>query len=231
MHTGDILFNHVLFHRFVQMILAEPYRFIVVNGDMMNNNLRHSVGSPYDDLISPDDQRKEVVRMLMPMQDRILCINGGNHENRTKKEAGLDVSSIMADDLGVPYNEDENFIKLSIGSRPNNKPFVYTTYVTHGNGGGKKPGSALNNIEDLSKNIFADVYMMGHTHKRTGHKAAFRMPDLRNMKITEIEQLYVLSAAWLKYGGYAVHKMYRPQVMGAHPVTYYGTHREVTTTI
>ena len=232
LHTGDILFNHVEFQRFCDFIMEEPYRFVVINGDMLNNNLINSAGSPYEDVISPNDQKKEVKRMLKPIRERILCMNDGNHETRTKRSAGQNITEEIAEYLGVPYNEDENLLKISFGKRPNNsKRLVYTIYITHGNGGGKKQGNIVNNAEDLSKNIFADVYMVGHGHKRTGTKAVLRYPDLRNNKIIEVEQLFTSSAAWLNYGGYAVQKMYRPQVRGAHPVILRGDRKEANTLI
>lgn len=208
------------------MILEKPNRFIVVNGDIINNNLKHSAGSPYEDIISPRDQKKEAQRMLLPLRERIACMNGGNHEERSKKEAGLDVTEEMADFLGVPYQEDQNLLKVTIGKRKDNsKKVVYTLYITHGSGGGKRPGSALNNIEDLSKNILADVYIMGHTHKLIAHRAIFQEPDLRNGKVVQREQLYVLSAGWLEYGGYPVRGLMRPQVRGAKPITLFGTEK------
>lgn len=226
MHVGDILFNHVEFYNFSQMVLEEPNRYIVVNGDMLNNNLKHSAGSSFEDILSPNDQKKEVKRMLEPLKERIACMNGGNHEDRTKKEAGMDITEEIAEYLGVPYNEDQNLLKVCIGSRPNKKKYVYTLYITHGSGGGKKPGSALNNAEELSKTILADVYILGHTHKRIGHRAIFQEPDLRNGKVTEREQLYMMTAGWLDYGGYPVRKMMRPQVRGSNPVKLYGTQKK-----
>ena len=231
MHIGDALFHHVEFKRFVDFILEKENRFVVINGDIINNNLICSVGSPYDDLISPNDQKKEAKRMLMPLRERILCLNGGNHEERTKRKAGQDISEEIAESLGVAYNEDENFLRLSIGKRDNLKPYVYTIYITHGAGGGKLPGSTLNNIEALSKNILADVYIVGHSHRRIGHKSIFRYPDLRNNKIIEMTQLYVAAAGWLTYGGYPVRKMLRQQVRGSHPITLWGNRKEVTTTL
>jgi len=231
MHIGDILFNHVEFHRFIQMVLAEPNRYLIVNGDILNNNLKNSAGSAFEDVIPPSEQKKEAKRMLSPVRHRILCMNGGNHEERSMREADQDVTEDMAESLGVPYQEDQNLVKLSVGKRPSGKPYVYTIYVTHGSGGGKKPGSILNSLEDLSKTITADVYVIGHAHKRIAHKAVTQHPDLRNNKVVEMEQLYVCTAGWLKYGGYPVRKMMRPQVRGAHPIVLSGTEKSATTII
>ncbi len=230
-HIGDALFNHVEFHKFVEYVLEDPHRLILLNGDIINNNLINSVGSPYEDLISPNDQKKEARRMLEPLRKRILVATGGNHENRTMRAAGLDITEEIAEWLGVPYRENEAIVKLSIGSGRNGKPVVYTLYMTHGSGGGKRPGSKLNNLEDLSRNIFADIYVVGHWHSRIGHKPIFRFPDHRHDRIVEVSQLFTASAGWLNYGGYAMQKMMRPQIRGAHPITISGTRKEATTTI
>ncbi len=231
MHTGDILFARKEFEAFSDMILREPNRFIMVNGDIMNNNLRDSKGSPYEDIMSPNDQVKEVIRLLLPLKDRIVGMNNGNHEDRTKDKAGVDITEYMAELLGVPFNEDENLFKIKVGERTKNKQFVYTVYITHGRCGGKRPGAILNAVEDLSKNVLADVYVMGHAHRRMAHVAEFREPDLRNNKITMRKQLYVVGAGWLYYGGYPVRHMMRPQVRGAHPIILSGTEKNVSTII
>ena len=231
MHVGDLLFERAMFNEFSEHIREQPNRFIAVNGDIMNNNLLCSVGSAYEDVLSPGEQKKEVRRLLEPLADRIWLMTGGNHEARTKRKADIDLTEDIAEYLGVEYCEDEAFIKLSFGTRPNKKKQVYTIYMTHGAGGGKKPGGTLNNIEDLSKAIFADVYIVGHSHRRIGHKSIFRMPDLHNNNIREVEQLYVCAAGWLSYGGYPVRKMLRPQVRGSHPIVFNGNKKEAVTII
>ena len=225
-----------MFHKFCQFLLEKENRFAVINGDIINNNLVHGVGSPYEDIVSPNDQKREAKRMLSVIKDRILALNIGNHEYRTKRLAGVDIGEEIAEHLGVPYGEEECFLKISLGetihSRKHNpRKHHYGVYLFHGCGGGSRPGQVLNKAEDLSRNILADVYMIGHAHRRIGHKASFRYLDTRTNKITEMDQLYVVAAGWLEYGGYAVRKALRPQVRGAKPVTFHGTHREVTTII
>ena len=223
LHVGDALSDSKLFYDFVQFILAEPYRYLMGLGDLINNNLKHSAGSTYEDIMSPGQQKKEIVRFLMPVRDRLLGMVGGNHEGRTKKEVDLDITEEVADKLGVPFREEEALWVIRFGNRrPSDKtkvrPYVYTVYGTHGSWGGKRPGSAINNAEDLSRGMLCDVYVAGHAHKRIGHRATIRIPDTRNGKVTEMEQLYVCASSWLKYGGYGARKSYRPQVRGTAPV-------------
>ena len=217
-HLGDTLLKDKQFCDFIQMILTEENRYIICNGDLISNNLKNSIGSVYEDTIPPSQQKKEIRRMLEPAKDRILAMTSGNHERRSKKEADQDITEDIAEWLGVPYREEAALIKLSFGKKENGKRQVYTIYATHGWAGGRKPGNAINNIEDLSKNVFADIYLVGHAHKRIAHRALYYLPDLYNNQVREIEQLYVSSSAWLEYGGYASHKGMRPQVSGTSPI-------------
>lgn len=236
LHIGDMLFEHHKFYKFCQFLLEKENRYAVINGDIINNNIVGGVGSVYDDVISPGDQKREAKRMLAPIRDRILVLNIGNHEYRTKKLAGQDVGEEIAEALGVPYGEDEALLVLGVGETGNSREGRrrsnnYSIYLTHGCSGGKRPGQVLNNVEDLSRNILADVYMVGHAHRKIGHKAAFRYYERNKKAVVEMDQLYVVAAGWLAYGGYSVRKSLRPQVRGAHPVTLWGTHKEATTTL
>jgi len=217
-HLGDALSQEKKFHNFINMIQQEENRYLVLIGDLINNNLKTSVGSCYDDTMPPSQQKKEMRKMLEPVKDRILCMVSGNHEMRTKKEADQDVTEDIAEWLRVPYSEDKAILKLSFGKKPNGKRQVYIIYMVHGWTGGRKTGRALDNIEDLAKVVLADVYIAGHAHKRAAEKPTFFLPDLYNNKVRQIEQLFALSAGWLDYGGYAARGGMRPQVTGSSPI-------------
>lgn len=202
--------------------MAEPNRYVIVCGDIINNNLKNSVGSVYEDIIRPSDQKKLAKELLSQIQDRILVMVSGNHEDRSKKETDQDATEDMADYLRVPYREEDAVVKVAFRYESGKSENTFSIYVTHGSGGGKKPGSALNNVEALSMNILCDVYIVGHSHKKIGHKALFRIPDFINNVIREIEQLYVVSASWMNYGGYGKKKAYRPQARGSVPINLEG---------
>ena len=225
LHIGDILTRIDEFDTFSKMILKEPNRYIIINGDIFNNNLKNSLGSVYEDIIPPSQQRKEGKKRLLPLKDRILCVNSGNHEGRTKKEADVDISEDLADYLGVPYNEDETLMKLTFGKKYNQKRQSYSIYATHGRCGGRRPGNKVNNMEMYSMNILADVYIFAHGHTKLGYKPVFRVPDLYNNVIREIEQLFVMSGAWQSYGGYGKRGGYRPQSRGSFPIILHGKNK------
>jgi len=218
LHLGSNLCDLGRFRDFTTMIMQEPNRYIIVNGDMINNNMAGAVGTPWEDIISPSEQKKAIKKELLPLKDRIIVMISGNHERRTKKANDENPLEDVAEYLGVPYREEDCYIKLSFGKDNHNKRISYLIYVIHGAGGGKRPGASLNNIESLSLNAYAEIYIMGHVHKKTAHKALYYMPDPYNNNLREIEQLYVISSSWQSYGGYGKLKMMRPSVLGSVPI-------------
>jgi len=225
LHIGDPKVDKRLFKEFINHILAEPYRFIIYNGDNMNNAIKSSVSNVYNEEMTPREQKKWLQRELEPVKDRILVFVEGNHEARTGKDTDQRIVEDIADHLGKSdlYREDEAYIKLIFGKRANSgSQMCYTIYIVHGNGGGKRPGSALNNIELLALGTDADVYIMGHVHKKMAYKNAVRRPDLRNNNILEQERLFVVSSHWSEFGGYAARKMLNPSAKGSVPIKLYG---------
>ena len=69
---------------------ATPLAFLILGGDLINNNTRSSVGSPWDDTVRPREQKRLMVEALEPIKDRILCCVSGNHERRSLKDADDD---------------------------------------------------------------------------------------------------------------------------------------------
>lgn len=224
LHIGDPKVDKRLFKEFINHILAEPNRFIIYNGDNMNNAIKSSVSNVYNEEMTPREQKKWLKEELKPVADRFLVFVAGNHEERTAKETDQNIVEDIAEYLGKAdiYRDDEAYIKLVFGKRAHSgSQMCYTIYVIHGNGGGKRPGSALNNIELLALGTDADIYVMGHVHKKMAYKHAVRRPDLRNNNIMEHERLFVVSSHWSDFGGYAARKMYTPSAKGSVPIKLY----------
>jgi UDP-2,3-diacylglucosamine pyrophosphatase LpxH len=217
-HIGERESRLEDFERFIDFILDKPNRYVLILGDIINNNLKNSVGSVYEDTIPPSQQKKKAKQLLKRLQSRIIAIVSGNHEFRSHKDTDQDITEDIAEYLDVPYSPDVIYIKLTFGKKQNGKRQCYTIYATHGFAGGRTPGNALNRLEDLSKNIEAEIYIVGHTHKKIAHKAMFHKPDLQNNVIREVEQLFINTASWVSYGGYAKRKGMRPQARGAAPI-------------
>lgn len=221
LHIGDPKTDIPLFDKFISFILKEPNRFLLFCGDNMNNATKSSVSNVYNETMNPREQKKWLQRELEVVRDRFLCFVPGNHEARSTKDVDAHLIEDVADHLGLSeyYREDEAFVKISFGKRHNGKPATYTIYCVHGNGGGKRPGSALNNMELSSLAIDnLDVFVMGHVHKKMAYKYRKRVIDPRNNRITYHQVLCVVSGAWQDFAGYAARKMLIPGAKGATPI-------------
>lgn len=219
-HFGAINHENDKWNAFVKMIEAEENAKLILNGDLINNNTRSAIGSPWDDTIRPREQKIKMVEYLAPIKDRILCITSGNHERRSAKDADDDPTYDIAAklDLEDVYRPNAAFMKINIGSRvrnkKTNKKHANTSIcfaVTHGAGGGIYTGGTVNRNERFGNVIDGiDCLVVGHTHKATVTRPSKIVIDTHNNLVTMRDYLVVSCTAWMRYGDYALQKMLLP---------------------
>ena len=217
-HYGAIGHMEKEWKKFIRMVQEDPKLHLIMCGDLINNNTRSSVGSPWDDVIRPRDQKAHMVEMLTPIKDRILCAVSGNHENRSKKDADDDVMyDIMTKlDLEDVYRPNAAFMKIKLGKRyekSNRASATYTFAVTHGSGGGQT-GAAVNRNERWGANIDGlDCVVSGHTHKGAVSKPMKMVFDPRNDKILFQKFVSVICVSWQEYVDFPLQKMMNPSTV------------------
>lgn len=231
LHIGSQDVDTKMFDTLTNYILSDNNKYIILNGDNMNNALKSSVSNVYNETMSPMKQKKWLVEKFMPLKDRIISIVPGNHEYRTEKDTDNDIVEDFAMMLGLEdiYRKEEAFIKLTFGEQNNNvkNPQIYTIYHTHGNGGGKLPGGTLNNLERLCMSTNSDIYIVGHSHKKIAYKNSYRHFDAAHSSVTYRERLFVCSSAWQDFAGYAARKMLTPSAKGSVPITLYAKEKRM----
>lgn len=201
---------------FCEMVEREKNTYIILNGDLVNNNVR-TCGfiNPYDELVRPREQKKRMVEFLEPIKDKILCAVSGNHEARSMKDDDVDITyDIMAKlDKEDLYRQNMCFMKVSLGHRKDdNTPIQsYTFAVTHGAGGGIYTGATVNRNERFGNVIEGlDCLIVGHTHKGTVSKPSKIVIDRKNSTVSMQHYVVISTVSWLNYGGYAMKKMLLP---------------------
>ena len=214
-HFGSLDHKEKEWNAFCDLIKRTPNAYVILGGDLINNNTRSSVGSPWDDTIRPREQKKRMVEMLEPIKDRILCCVTGNHEARTMKEAEDDPTyDIMTKlDLEHLYRPNVCFMKISLGKRKRDGVPIqtYTFAVTHGAGGGIYTGATVNRNERFGNVIDGlDCLVVGHTHKGTVTKPSKIVIDRKNAKVSMSHYTVISMVSWMNYGGYALKKMLLP---------------------
>lgn len=218
-HSGDEWCDEQLIKDIIKYVLEKPYRYVILNGDLINNAIKTSISDTYGKN-DPEYEIGHIARLLMPIKDRILAMGSGNHEERTLKQTGLDPSRYIAVRLGIEerYANNSFLLFLSVGRSQTYRPHhqksrqqVYSFFVQHGYGGGKKNGSKLNNL-NASDGIVADadLYIMGHTHTPIANVQSVFLTDIQNRQLFRQNKYYLMHNAYLDFGGYGLRQGFSP---------------------
>ncbi len=220
-HLGAIEHNTRGWEEFLLRMKEEPNTYIMLLGDLINNNTRSAVGSPFDQVYRPREQKQIMTEHLLPLKDRILCAVSGNHERRTSKESDQDLTYDIMCKLGIEdrYRENVCFVKVGIGSRRDNRydknkdrnNAAYVFCVTHGAAGGRLTGNPINRAEEFGRVVEGvDCLVVGHSHKGAVTRPARLVIDAHSNTVKSKTQLIISAESWMAYGGYAAQKMLQP---------------------
>lgn len=205
-HIGDKLSNLKLFKEALERIKKEPNTYTIINGDLCNMALKNSKSDVYSDSLSPMQQVITVVDYLKPIKNKILVIGTGNHEDRTMKETNIDVTRLIARELGLEdrYANGWWYLYLTFGQDVKKRPITYGITGIHGYGGGRKSGGKINRLEDMTQVVIADLYLMSHTHKPISTKNCIYIPYYQSKALSKQEMYYLMTNSFLESdGGYA----------------------------
>lgn len=240
-HIGDPNADRELIKKLIGYVTDTPHCYTILNGDLMNTAIKTSVSDSYDEEMKPADQLKLCVSLFGPLaeQGKILGITDGNHERRITRSAGVDMTELMAVQLGLgdAYSQGAMVLFLSVGANKANtkrankphRPFYYSVFAAHGAGGGAMKGGKVNRLQRFSDVADCDLYIGSHTHDDiVMHDAIFRT-DRQHGKVTLCDRTYVNTPSALTYGGYGETGLFRPQSTKHWPlVTLHGDEHRVT---
>lgn len=213
LHIGDSNSDYKLIMERIDYIKNTPNAYCILGGDLMDTAIASSIGDTYGANLQPMEQLKQCVKIFEPIKDKILCVLPGNHENRVYKSDGLDITELMCAQLGIPKKYTPTTALLFIRFGENTKrhrPQLYTAYVTHGSGGGRREGGKVNRLADLASIVDSDIYIHAHTHLPLVFKESFYRVSGSNSSVSLVDKLFVNTAASLDYGGYGDKQGYKP---------------------
>ena len=199
----------------IEYVKNTPNAYCILNGDIIDNATKTSIGDTYSQVFNPMEQLEKAVELFKPIKDKILCITHGNHENRTYKKEGINISKLIASQLGLSDRYTPTsatlFVRFGKGSGDiHYRKIAYTIYVLHGNGGGRKEGAKAIRLADMAGIIDTDIYIHSHTHLPMIMKQAFHRIDARSSTVALVDKLFVNTAANLTYGGYGEANAFKP---------------------
>jgi len=217
--------------RYVQQVLdwvkETPNAYIILNGDLANCALKESKSDVYEEIITPDEQRRYLRKLFQPVKERVLGVCEGNHEHRIRKATSIDICLDLAEELGCPYGREGLLLQIRFGRGPNGKPISYIIYATHGWSAARPAGGRVNMAISLASVVLADVYITGHTHSKFLYERTYLVADEQNKRVRTIKQVFANSGCMLDYGGYAQAKGYPPAVKGMPRIYLDGRRKDV----
>lgn len=234
LHIGDSSSDYKLILERIEYIKNTPNAYCILDGDLMDTAIASSVGDTYGANLQPMEQLKQCVKLFQPLADagKILAVLPGNHEGRVYKSDGLDITELMCSQLGIPekYSPTTALLFIRFGKHSSNhhgRPILYTAYVTHGSGGGRREGGKINRLADLASIVDADIYIHAHTHLPLVFKEAFFRVSGSNSSVSLVDKLFVNSAASLNYGGYGDRQGFKPASKRSPVIYLHGTKHDM----
>ena len=221
-HIGDEHCDMKRLMERIEYVKNTPNAFCILNGDIIDNATKTSIGDTYTQVFSPMEQLEKAVELFAPIASKCLLISHGNHENRTYRNEGINLSSLLAAQLGLSdrYTPTSAVLFIRVGENSchkketngsgKNRRICYTMYVLHGSGGGRREGSKVGRLADMASIIDCDIYCHAHVHLPVIMKQGYFRVDPRNSSVAHVTKLFVCTAANLNYGGYGEAQEFKP---------------------
>lgn len=239
-HIGDEHCDLKRLKERIEYVANTPTAYCVLNGDIIDNATKTSIGDTYAAEFNPMEQLRVAVELFEPIKDKILAITHGNHEARTYRKEGIDLSYLLAAQLGLRdrYTPTSALMFIRLGKAANGKKrtqdkskvrqICYTVYMLHGSGGGRKEGAKAIRLADMASIVDADCYIHNHTHLPMIMKQAFYRTDISNSTFAMVDKLFVNGAANLNYGGYGEAQEFKPASKQSPIIYLNGTKKEMS---
>jgi len=187
----------------------------ICGGDWMENATKHSVGAGVvEQVMPPQAQIDYLVEKFRPLRGRFIGGYGGNHEDRTYKETGLDPMQFICAGLDMPYFPVELFAVIH-ATDEHRHGTSYSVYAVHSDSGHKTSGLAVNKVQGDWAWVHADIKMKSHDHQLDFDWAETLQVNKNATSILQRKEYVVLTGSCLaRQGSYAAKKPRRPGTLG-----------------
>jgi len=113
-----------------------------------------------------NEQMQDLILMLEPIKKKCIGIHRGNHEECLRLKYHFDVLAQFKERWkDVVLLEDTAFTRL-VFKRAEHHVEKFMLWSSHSNAGGRKSGSKINRVEDAMAIFDADIYVVGHGHRK-----------------------------------------------------------------
>lgn len=204
-HIGSKECNMDRLKQLIDITLQDPYGYVVLCGDMIDNGLKNSKTNVYRQTLSPDEQKEAFYETFLPLAeaDKILAGVPGNHCERSVRETGCnpmyDVFCRWRKEN--VYRENLAIIKITLGKAKNGRKMVYAGIVTHGSSKNKHH-KFLTGFDGI------DFAISGHTHTPSYTPCGKIRVDTRHNKVIKTGYKEIVVDSHMDSGGYALKNEY-----------------------
>lgn len=208
LHYGNSQFDLGRWKKLKAEILAEPNRYCVMVGDLMEMAVPGSKSDMFSQTVPPEAQKEWISYEMSELADRIIAVVSGNHEhNRATKLCGLYPLYDACCWARIQDKYRENFAVIDVGvGKRHGEQGVYNRYV----------GMLMHKAKDLKNWSTADTLegfnflCYGHDHDPKEHSRAHLVYDT-NGKLLKTKTVETINCgSFLGYGDYAARSAYRP---------------------
>jgi len=215
-----------------EYLLKTPNAFCVIGGDMINNSIIGSVASPFDDVLTPAQQKEQLYNELKDLAkaNKILCGVPGNHELRNNKYTDCNPLYDVFCRLNIEdlYRESRCYLKLYVGSSGSRKRgTVYLGVITHGTFTGKTGGLVLNKLSQFADCFEGvDFIIVGHAHNPAHDRPCKTVINPYANTTSVKETLIVSASSGIGQEKYALKGNIRPTKNNIQYITLYDTNNK-----
>lgn len=210
-HYGNAQFDMARWKKLKEEILAQPNRYCVFVGDMMEMAVPNSKSDMFYQTAPPEAQKEWIAYEMGELKDRIVAVVSGNHEhNRATKVCGLYplYDACCWARIQDRYRENFAVVDIGVGTRRGSsggqkRQYHYVGYVTH-------KAKELKNWSTADTLEGFDFLLYGHDHDPKEHARAHLVYDAKNKNVITKTVETVNCGSFLTYGGYAARAAYRP---------------------
>jgi hypothetical protein len=220
-HLGHRCCDEDMFMCNIDLVLKRKMH-VADLGDLIENATRDSIGAGvYDQKAIAETQMQRAVELYNPIRDLIQVMYPGNHELRTYDKSGVNLTKLMAKELGTKYGGLGGFNTVKVGNQK------YTMYLSHGGSGATTVGGKIAAMMRLGQTIDAEVLGQGHVHDTIYHSREMLQTDMKG-EITKKKQHLIVNGAYLNWwGSYAQVKAYPIGNKGSAKITFYGEEHKI----
>ena len=182
----------------------DEHTYFFTNGDLWDSiyfrdKRFKASGHEKTDVDDPiDEEVQEMVELLSPIKDKLICIGHGNHEETILKSCHTNMSKRLAKELNVPYLGYSFWFRLCLQRDVATKNIDFC--CTHGFGGGTRTeGGSITKYAKFADRLNCDIFIVGHDHRK--QYVRYPVMGIMGSKIVKLKaqpKLVCLGGSWKK---------------------------------